>query len=68
MTSRDACSCGYAGPASHCHLCHTTGLASAELLDHLRLLHPDAWGDGPDRWPDGEAVVVDLTLRPEDFR
>lgn len=51
MTSRDACPCGHAGPASH-----------------LRLLHPDVWGDGPERWDDGEPVVIDTTLQPEDFR
>jgi hypothetical protein len=64
----DACSCGYAGPQSHCHLCHTTGLTTPEMLNHLRLLHPEQWGDGPGRWPDGAPVVVDTTLQPEDFR
>jgi hypothetical protein len=38
-----------------------------ELLDHLRLLHPDVWGDGPLRWPDGRVVVYDTTLEPGDF-
>jgi hypothetical protein len=37
------------------------------LVDHLRLLHPDAWGDDPQLWPDGEVVVADLTLEPDDF-
>ena len=38
------------------------------ILDHLRVVHPDAYGDGPARWPDGSLVVVDQTLTPEDFR
>lgn len=38
-----------------------------ELLDHLRVLHPDVWGDGPQRWPDGRVVVFDATLEPGDF-
>lgn len=39
----------------------------AGLLDHLRLLHPDHYGDGPQRWPDGGVVVHDLTLSMSDF-
>ena len=38
-----------------------------DVLDHLRLIHPDAYGDGPLTWPDGSLVVVDETLTPEDF-
>lgn len=38
-----------------------------ELLDHMRVLHPDVWGDGPERWPDGRIVVYDTTLEPGDF-
>lgn len=37
------------------------------LLDHLRLMHPTEYGDGPERWPDGEPVVEDTTLEPENF-
>jgi hypothetical protein len=37
------------------------------MWDHLRVMHPDAWGDGPARWPDGEPVIVDKTLDPADF-
>ncbi len=37
------------------------------LLPHLRDEHPDEWGDGPMTWPDGEIVIVDETLTPDDF-
>jgi hypothetical protein len=37
------------------------------ILDHLRVIHPDVWGDGPTRWPDGRIVVYDTTLTPGDF-
>jgi hypothetical protein len=37
------------------------------LADHLRVLHPDDWGDGPLEWPDGGIVVVDTTLEPSTF-
>lgn len=40
----------------------------SEMVDHLRLIHPDVYGDGPECWPDGSVVVVDCTLEPEDFR
>jgi hypothetical protein len=52
-----------------CNLCPPGEpyVPDAELVDHLRLLHPDAWGDGPELWPDGEVVVADLTLEPDDF-
>jgi hypothetical protein len=43
-----------------CHLCHTA-LPTPELLEHLRLMHPDDYGDGPERWPDGGPVVIDQT-------
>jgi hypothetical protein len=39
----------------------------AEILDHLRVIHPDVWGDGLKRWPDGRIVVFDETLTPGDF-
>jgi hypothetical protein len=35
--------------------------------DHLRVMHPDVYGDGPERWPDGGIVVHDATIEPEDF-
>lgn len=52
-----------------CHLCPDgdNQLPDAGMLDHLRVLHPDAYGDGPQRWPDGSLVVLDCTLEPWDF-
>jgi hypothetical protein len=38
-----------------------------ELENHLRLLHPDSFGEGFERWPDGEIVVHDTTLEPHEF-
>lgn len=40
-------------------------IPAVELLDHLRLLHPDVYGDGPQRWPDGRLVVYDLAENAE---
>jgi hypothetical protein len=64
---RHCAGCGYDGPDGHCHCCHEQ-VPGAEMLDHLRVVHPDVYGDGPERWPDGSLVVVDGTLGPEDFR
>lgn len=36
----------------------------ASILDHLRLFHPDQYGDGPECWPDGSFVI---TVSPEDM-
>lgn len=36
------------------------------VLDHVRLLHPDLYGDGPQRWPDG-SLVVHEELAPAEF-
>ena len=40
-----------------------------DLLHHLRQFHPDRFDSDIDfeRWPDGEVVVEDLTLTPQDF-
>lgn len=35
--------------------------------DHLRVMHPDEYGDGPQRWPDGQIAVVDTTIDTRDF-
>jgi hypothetical protein len=40
------------------------GLESA--VDHVRVMHPDQY-QPPERWPDGQIVVHDDTLSPEDF-
>lgn len=50
-----------------CHLCGDH-LPDSDMGDHLRIMHPDEWGDGPERWPDGAPVIVDMTLEPGDFR
>jgi hypothetical protein len=42
-------------------------MVGPHILDHIRLLHPGAWDDGFDRWPDGTMVVLDPTLQPADF-
>jgi len=36
------------------------------VAEHLRLMHPDQDHE-PQRWPDGDIVVVDQTLEPDDF-
>lgn len=38
-----------------------------EVNDHLRVVHPCVYGDGPERWPDGQIVVYDQTLEPSEF-
>jgi hypothetical protein len=50
-----------------CELCRDDEVPDADILEHLRLLHPNVWGDGPMRWPNGDLVVVDNTLEPDDF-
>ena len=25
-----------------------------DILDHLRVMHPDIYSDGPEMWPDGK--------------
>lgn len=54
-------------PAMTCNLCgeHVPGI---QVLDHLRILHPNEYGDGPLRWPDG-SVVIDTSnvADPADF-
>lgn len=37
------------------------------LLDHLRVMHPEQYGDGPLRWPDGQLVVMKDNITTEDF-
>jgi hypothetical protein len=69
MSDCERCS-GPPGETAHCHLCHEDfppGTTLIELTDHLRVIHPDHFGDGPATWPDGEMVIFDDTLTPEDF-
>lgn len=53
-------------PTMHCHMCPDV-MPVAEAIDHLRVMHPDQYGDGPERWPDGQPVLYDTTLEPRDF-
>ena len=46
----------------------TTMVEDVELMvEHLRVFHPEEYGDGPERWPDGAVVLHDETLTPEEF-
>jgi hypothetical protein len=49
-----------------CAICQEP-VPTQDLLGHLRVMHPEQYGDGPERWPDGRPVVVDTTLTPDDF-
>jgi hypothetical protein len=53
-----------------CHLCPEGDnvVDDHAVLDHLRVVHPDQYGDGPTRWPDGQHVIVDATLDSGDFQ
>lgn len=52
-----------------CHLCPDDVARSLpQMLDHLRVVHPEEYGDGPERWPDGGVVIEDNTLEPSDFQ
>lgn len=54
-------------PGVWCEVCQPPVLMSTEeIIDHFRRLHPAEYGDGPERWPDGEPVVV-VEPDPEDF-
>lgn len=44
-----------------CNLCGEAVADAPAILDHLRLMHPDHYGDGPLMWPDGEPVIADET-------
>ncbi len=52
--------------SARCELCGDA-MDASKILDHLRLFHPDEYGDGPEQWPDGGLVVHDDTLDPDDF-
>lgn len=34
------------------------------MFRHLAVDHPQAYGTGPDRWPDGAPVVYDPAVKP----
>jgi hypothetical protein len=52
-----------------CHACPAgdNTLPDRDILDHVRLAHPALWDGGPDTWPDGALVVVDVDPEPDDF-
>lgn len=51
-----------------CHVCEPAEtIPDPDMVDHIRLMHPDVYGDGPQRWPDGSVVVVDCALEPGEF-
>lgn len=41
-----------------CHLC-SERVPDEDVLEHLRLFHPGAYGTGPETWPDGGWVIED---------
>lgn len=51
----------------HCNVCGED-VPSVELLDHLRVMHPDHYGNGPERWPDGGIVIHDDDPQPDDAK
>lgn len=51
----------------HCNVCGED-VPSAELLDRLRVMHPDHYGDGPERWPDGGIVIYEPDAQPDDAK
>lgn len=53
-----------------CHLCPPDDdqIDAEDALDHIRVMHPEVWEDGPARWPDGSLVVVDCAPEPREVR
>lgn len=51
-----------------CRLCGDSEPRSPQqILDHFRVVHPDVYGDGPERWPDGALVVEFEPSTPADI-
>jgi len=50
-------------PVMRCVLCHERTL---DIEHHLGLFHPGLDAT-PEIWADGQVVVIDTTLEPEDF-
>ena len=48
-----------------CNLCETD-VPTLELISHISMYHPDFY-EPMETWPDGEIVVIDTSLEPEDF-
>ncbi len=47
-----------------CRLCNEP-VPAEQIIDHLRVVHPGTYGDGPPRWPDGRLAIAVL---PQDAR
>lgn len=47
-----------------CHLCPPgrQDIPAEQILDHLRMRHPQVWDDGPPVWPNGQPIIVDCDL------
>lgn len=39
-----------------------------DILNHLRLIHPTQYGDGPEQWPDGHYIIIDQDPQPEEYQ
>lgn len=51
----------------YCNLCRDSReMPMADLIQHLRLMHPLEWDGGPELWPDGQVAIYDDTLTPGD--
>jgi hypothetical protein len=50
---------------AQCNLCPEQP-DDADVLEHLRVMHPEEYGDGPARWPDGGLVIMDQTDPTDD--
>lgn len=49
-------------------LCQLCPEEVTDILDHMRVIHPEVWAD-LERWPDGEVVVHRVNFEtPEDLR
>lgn len=55
----------YEGPVATCALCERR-FAVENIWEHLRIVH-GVEGEIAE-WPDGEPVIIDTTLEPDDFQ
>ena len=51
-----------------CRLCKETDIADVEVLDHIRLMHPDDYAAlNLEVWPDGYPVIDEEIENPGDL-
>jgi hypothetical protein len=50
---------------AYCALCNEH-LPIIEILNHVRVFHPNDYGDGIDVWPDGNPVIIDTDPSPHE--